>query len=157
MTTQKTIQEAIQDGLQAMTDFDDADVTINDWDVLDQGIGASPYCIIQNADDWASEQQTMTATGTWNIPVDLVVKVDIQTWSTALNAFRDTLDNIITAVNSTTGTIRSAGNTAGVDIKRVRPAGGIGYIYDRYIPPEQQNEATPAFVYQTLIFETELF
>ncbi len=152
--TEKTIQEAFQTALRALSNFADADVTINDWSVLDGSVDNAPYVIIENADDWDSVQQTVTAVDNMRIPFTLVVKLAADTWKTALDNFRDARQAIKDCFQ---GTGRSAFGYAGVYIPRIRPDGPVGYIYSPDVDPEQQPYATPLFISQRMIAEVEEF
>ncbi len=149
--SEQTIQEAFQTALQALVDFADASVTINDWSVLDGATENAPYVIIENSDDWDALQETVTGVDNWHIPFTLAVKLASDTWETALNNFRDTRQNIITAFR--TGNARSAFGQAGVYIPRLRPDGPVGYIYSPDVDPEQQPYATPLFISQRIVAE----
>lgn len=144
-----TIQQGIQAAIQAMSEFDNADVTINDWTVLDQPNEGAPYVIIESSDDFASTQDTVTPETTWFIPVTLYEY--FTEWSTALNNLRTRRQAIIDKINS--GNQRSAGGLAGTSVRSVRSGGPIGYVYDRYIAEDQVADAMPIFLSQQIIFE----
>jgi len=149
-----TIQEAFQSALQALSRFEDSDVVINSWEVLDQSTDNAPYVIIENSDDWDSLQETVTVTNNYRLPFTLVVKLAADTWTIAMNNFRDTRQAIIDAF---TGSGRSAFGQAGVYVQRIRPDGPIGYIYSPDVDPEQQPYATPLFVSQRIIADIVQF
>jgi len=153
--SEETIQEALQAGFQAMSAFADADVVINNWDILDNSVENAPYVIIENADGFVSMQDTVIARNDFVIPFTLVVKLGADSWTTALLSFRDTRQAVIDAMN--TGTLRTAGGQAGINIRRVRNDGPIGYIYPPYVTPEEAAESTPLFVSQRLVAECEEF
>ena len=154
--SEKTIQEAFQTILQALSIFEDNDVVINDWSVLDISTDNAPYVIIENSDDWSSRRDNVTATDDWRIPFTLAVKLGAETWKTALDNFRDARQAILDTMNAD-GTARSAGGQAGVDIQVIRPDGPKGYIYSPDVDPEQQPYATPLFVSQRMILEVKEF
>ncbi len=149
--SEKAIQEAMQDAFQAMAAFGDADVVINDWTILDQSSLNGPYVIIENSDEWGSTQDTSQEINLWHIPFILIER--FIEWSTTLDAFRDSRQAIVDAVNA--GTFRSAGGTSGVNIRNIRPGGDIDYLYDQYIEPGMQANMLPVFVVQTIIAEVE--
>lgn len=150
MATEKQLQEGIQDSVQAIATFANSNVTINEWDLLDQPIANAPYFIIGNADEWLSEQDTVTVAGGWEIPATLVVAFD--DWKESLDAFRDARQAIIDKFGEV-GTARSAGGYEGVNIRRLRPAGPISYI----TADPDDNTALPVFITQIFVFEIELF
>lgn len=152
--SEATIQSGIQAVIQAMTEFSDGDVVINDWSILDQGNSAAPYVIIENADEFVSRQDAPSDQTTWQIKITLIEKfID---WDTTLNYFRTRRQAIIDKINAV-GTARSAGGLAATTIDVVRSGGPIGYIYNRYIPDDQLAEAMPDFISQLIILETEEF
>lgn len=154
MATEKQIQEAVQTALLSMSEFDAGDVTINDFDVMDKAADNAPYAIIMNSENFDSRQDTKTVTGTWNVQIRLVVKLAELTWKTALDNFRDARQAIVDKI---AGSVRSGNTLPGLDIKRVYAGGGLNFIYDGYVDAETLANATPAFVSQDLILESELF
>lgn len=148
-----TIQQGIQTAIQAMTEFADTDVFINNWDWLDQSSANAPYVNIENSDDFTSDQVTQSANTVWNIPVNLIEA--FSDWDTTLNNFRTRRQAIIDKINS--GTVRTAGGLAATNVRRVRNDGSIYYIYDKNIPDDQLRDALPSFIGQRLILETEEF
>jgi hypothetical protein len=102
--SEATIQLGIQAALRAMSEFEDADIVINDWSVLDQSSSAAPYVIIENADDFTSRQDTVTPVTRWEIPLTLIERFD--DWQPALDNLRTRRQAIIDKINS--DDIRSA-------------------------------------------------
>ena len=151
--SETTIQTGIQTAIRAMSEFDNADVVINDWSILDQSSSAAPYVIIENADEFTSKQDTVTPDNTWQIQVTLIERFD--NWKSSLDNLRTRRQAIIDKIN--TDTIRSAGGLANVTIDEVRAGGPIGYIYNRYLTDEQMAEALPAFLSQLIILSAEEF
>ena len=68
--SEKLIQEGIQDAIQAMDAYANADVVINDWTILDQADSAAPYVIIENSDTFKAPQTAGDPSRTWEIPVN---------------------------------------------------------------------------------------
>jgi hypothetical protein len=153
--SEQTIQEAFADALRDLKEFEDADVTINDWSRLDDSMDDAPYVIIENSDDFDSRRETTTATDDFNIPMVLAVKLGADTWKEAMDGFRDARQAILDMVNSDNG--RSAFGQVGVYVDRVRPDGPIGYIYPPDVDQEQLAYATPLFVSQRIIAQIKEF
>src|SRR3990172_3587395 len=152
--SEQTIQEAFQSALQALSRFEDSDIVINNFEVLAQSPDTAPYVIIENSDDWESLQETVTVTNNSRLPFTLVVKLAADTWTVAMNNFRDTRQAIKDAF---TGSGRSAFGQDGVYVQRIRPDGPIGYIYSPDVDPDQQPYATPLFVSQRIIADIVQF
>jgi len=152
--TEQTLQEAFRDAFRALNRFEDLDVTINDWSVLDIATVNAPYIIIENSDDWESLQQTTTTTNNYRLPFTLFVKLAADNWKTALDNFRDVRQAVIDACADTG---RSAFGNAGVQVTRLRPEGPMGYVYPNDIDPEQVPYATPLFLSQRIIAEVNEF
>jgi len=151
--TEKSVQEGIQTSLRSMSEFADADIVINDWTILDNSTSKAPYVLIENADEFDSRQDSVTANTRWQVKITLI---EVFTkWSTTLNNLRTRRQAIIDKINAV-GTARSAGQTA-TTIDRVYSLGPIGYIYDSYIPEDQIEEALPAYVTQAIGLDVEEF
>lgn len=149
--TETTIQAAIQTAFQAMDEFADADVIINDWDVLDQSSANAPYALIENSDDFESRQDTQTPENKWYIPANIIVRwID---WKTSYDALRVLRDAVIAKINS--DTVRAAGGLAGVNLRTIRNDGKQYYIYDPYA--SNPEESLPIFLAHRLILEVEEF
>ena len=151
--SEANIQSGIKTALQAMTEFEDADIVVNDWGILDQSSLSAPYVIIEDADDFTSDQDTETPKNLWSMPITLIER--FTDWTTTLNNLRTRRQAIIDKINS--GTVRSAGGLAGTNLRRVRNDGPIGRIYPAYIPEGQAQDALPAFLSQRIILEVEAF
>jgi len=155
--SEATIMSGLATAIKAMAEFEDADVVVNDWEILDKSTAGAPFVIIENAEDFTSRQDVPTPQTSWQILVTLVEK-----FVNAKSSFQTTFSNlgtrrqaIIDKINSTN--IRSAGGLSGVNIPEVRGAGGFSYIYPAYLSPEQRAEATPDFVAQRIILVCEEF
>lgn len=151
--SEATVQAGIQDTLQAMSQFADADVTINDWSILDQGTSAAPYVIIRNANQFTARKDTYTANTKWDIPIELYER--FTDWPTTLNALRDDRQAIIDAFNANSS-VRSAG-LSGVTVDEIRAASDVTEVYPPGIDPRQQPDALPMFVAQLFILTAEEF
>lgn len=146
------IQQGIQTQIRAMAEFADADVVINNWGILDQSVENAPYVIISNSDTFRSKQDVKTAETTWEIPVTLFEA--FTDWETTENNFRTRRQAIIENFNAV-GDARSADGLDAVTVDEIRSEGPITPYYGVYLTDEQMAEATPQFLYQTLIFSTE--
>jgi hypothetical protein len=149
--TEKARAESIQDSLQSMTEFTDAQVTINDNTVLDakgsMAEGAN-YAIIYTSDTFRSVQRTRVPETDWNIPVLLVVV--FETWEQAFTALRDLRDAVLAEFNSMSESNRTSD---GAYISEIRSEGNIQAIYDSFV--DFENEQVPDFLGQRIVFITE--
>ena len=150
--SEKTIQEGIQATIQALAAFDNADVVINDWDVLDQSTAQAPYVIIQNTDDPIITMQTLSGNMAWSIPVTLIER--FTDWKETLNNFRTRRQAIFDTYNAA-GTARSAGGIEAVDIHTIRTDGPIENLYDPDMPDDLLDPSSPIFITQRFIFEVD--
>lgn len=147
------IQQGIQDTLQAMTEFADASVVINDWSILDGPMTGAPYVIITDANNFTARQDTRTPNTKWEIVITLFEQ--FTDWPTTLNNLRARRQAIIDAFNAS-GTARSAGLTA-VTIDEIRAGSDITEWYDHYIPQGQLPESSPVCLSQVMILTAEEF
>ncbi len=154
MATEKQLQEAIQTTIQALDFFDDLDVVINDWEILDQPSQQAPYVVIQNSDEFTARQDTATQTTRYTIKGWLVVELASRSWKDAYDELRDVRQAIGDAF---VGSARSAGGLAGVMITAVHSLSDIGFIYAQGVDPEIQPDAIPQFLTQMLGFDVEQF
>lgn len=152
--TEATIQAGIQDVIQSMIEFANADVVINDWGILDQSSSDAPYVLITSADNFTSRQDVTTAETTYEIPVMLIER--FTDWKETYDNLTTRRDAILTKFNAV-GTARSADGLTATTVDVIRPAGEITQLYDSYLSPEELAEALPTFIAQTLIFEVTEF
>lgn len=148
--TEATIQAGIQDVIQSMSEFANADVIINDWGIFDQPNVHAPYVLITSADNFISRHDAPTAETTYEIPVMLVER--FTDWKETYDNLTTRRDALLTKFNAA-GTARSANGIAATTVDVIRPDGPIAYLYNAYLSPEELAEALPEFVAQTLIFE----
>jgi hypothetical protein len=153
MTTEATIQTALQGIIQGMAAFADADVVINDFSVFDRAIAGAPYAIISAADDFDSRQDTQTPNTTWWIKLTLVE--EWTEWSTALDNLVTRRQAIIDELN--TDDNRTADGIAGFDIPSIRNDGPILAWYEPYVSADEAPEAMPVFLFQDLLLECKEF
>ena len=146
------IAQGLQTIIRAMSEFADADVTINGWDILDQTVLSAPYVIISTADAVDSRRDVTTANTKWEISVTLFE--NFTDWQTTLNNFRARRQALIDEFNEV-GTNRSAGGLAATAIDRIRSEGRIDPYYNPYLDEEMRMEAMPIFLYQRLLFSVE--
>ena len=151
--SEKTIAEGIQDALQAMDEFADDDVVINDWGILDQDTASAPYVIIKTSDIFSSVQNTKEPETTWEIPLMLIEDLRSVDYETALTNLRTHRQAIIDKINSTN--IRSAGGEDSVTVDRVYSGSEIEEIPDLY--NANTNEAEPVFLAQLILLTVEEF
>lgn len=156
MATELSIEQAVQNTLQALSSFEDQDVTINDWNVLDEPTAKSPWAIVVTSDDFDSRQDTTTATTDYTVPVWLVVDLTGQTWEEAYNQLRDVRQEIVDTFNAV-GTARSAGGLDGVNLVRIFAMSEITYIYPQNVNPDLTPDTLPDYVTQMIGFEFEQY
>ena len=148
------VQAAIQTTIQAMSEFADADVVINDWGIFDQSSLAAPYALITNAENIVSRVDTKSETCTYTIAVILVER--FTNWKESMDNLRTRRQALVNAYTGQT-TARSAGGLSGTNITAVRTDGPIGFEYDRGLTAEQMAVALPAYLVQKLAFDCEEF
>jgi hypothetical protein len=148
------IQEGIQDVIQAMDEFSNADVVINDYAPFDFSSLEAPYVIIENSDEMESTQDGFSPNTTWNIQIILIERfID---WETTQNNFRTRRQAIIDEFNSE-GNARSAGGLEATNIKSIRTGTPVLEWYDPMLAENQRTNALPVFLFQRLILVTEEF
>lgn len=149
--TEKARAESIQDALQSMTDFTDAQVTLNDNSVLDAkgaALSGANYAIVYTSDTFRSVQRTREPETDWDIPVLLVVQ--FKTWEDALNDLRDLRQAVIDEFNLNSESNRTSD---GAFISEIRSEGAVQAIYDAFV--DFENEQVPDYLGQRVLFITE--
>ena len=149
--SEQAIQLGIQAALQAMPEFEDADVVINDWSPLDNYVGKSPYVIIENADNFTARQDTHVPNTIWEEKATLIEP--FSEWKKTLDNLRTRRQAIIDKIN--TAPVRSAGGLQSVTIDEIRASTNITAYLDPYTPNEMLQEAMPIYLMQTLILVCE--
>lgn len=151
--SEKTLQEGIQESIQAMTEFGNADVIINDWSFIDQPRENAPVVLIEDSDTFLSRQDSQTANERWDIPINLFEAFQQYDggWKPTLDNFRDRRQAIVEKIR---GTIRSPGGGS-VTIDVIRNDSSITPYYDAYVTEENIAEAIPIYIYQRIILECE--
>jgi len=146
------IQSGFATLFRALATYADADVTINDWGVLDNSNAGAPFIIIETADQFESRSDSQTPVTDWTIIVWLIAS--FSDWDTSLNAFQANRQEIIDTLNA--GNAGSAGGLESVYVSRI--AGGEKqYIYDRYGDPQHDPEALPQYIAQRLAVDVQEF
>lgn len=151
--SEATIQSGLQTAIQAMSEFASADVVINDWGILDQSTGNAPYVLIENSDDFSSEQDTQEPVTVWSIPITLIEA--FTDWETSLNNLRTRRQAIIDKINSSD--IRTAGGLEATNIRRIYNDGPITPVEERGMSDIEREYAVPVFLTQRIILEAEEF
>ena len=149
--TEVARMESIQDSLQSMDEFTDAQVVINDNSVLDIGgsaVAGQNYAIIYNSDNFISRQDSRTPQTNYDILVMLVVS--FENWKETLDDFRALRQAVLDEFNSTSEDNRVAD---GVHIPEIRAETPIEGIFDAFIDFDQ--DSVPDYLSQRLIFVTE--
>ncbi len=145
------IQQGLQTLIQAMSEFENVDVVLNDYTVLDQWVGKAPYVIISNADTFVSRQDVVTPETRWEIVITLVEF--FEDWETTLNSIRTRRQALIDEINSDGG--RSAGGLEAVDISELRSSTPITPRFPTYV--ENTSEMEPVYLFQDIIAVCEEF
>lgn len=144
--TEKSLQEAIQDTLQALTEFKENSVTINDWSKLDGSTKEGPYAIVVNSDTFRNNA-TYDTKSYWEIKVELWLPFDTK-WIDSLDEFRDMREAVL---GGFVGAART-GSMDSVDIKEIRNDGPITYL-----GAEDAPDAIPSYIFQSVVFVCEEF
>jgi hypothetical protein len=152
--TEQALQEGLQDIIQALSDFSPADVTINDWDVLDLPGASGPFFIIGNSDDFSSVPG-ISERGFYEIPGDLIHYIADKSWKVGADGFRDARQAIRTTINA--GDNSTVDGLATIYISEMRAGTPIGYLYQYGVDPELEPDAVPMYLIQSLIFRVEMF
>ena len=95
--TEKAVQESFQGYFQGLDSYASADVTINDYSVLEDPRDGGPFIVIENSDDFDSLQENYSPENQYNI--NLLLLVPFTTDASAMNNFRDYRQEIIDGFN----------------------------------------------------------
>ena len=149
--SEATIMAGLQTAIQAMEEFKNADVVINDWDVLSQTGAKSraPFVIIESSDDFESRQDVQTPETTWNIKVTLIEGFG-KRWKTTLDNLQTRRQAIIDKIND--DDIRSAGGLDATTIDTITAGSPITEIWNKY-ELEVSEAVPPDWLAQLLILE----
>jgi len=135
------IQGAIQGAIQALSTFDEADVTLGDFRVL--GSGSPPYAVILPGSfrggrpgDWSQVQFV------WRHPVEVWERFTGDDYSALVTA----RENVVAQLQA----YPTLGGLAGVSLSTVVEAGEPIFLYQR----GQTQDSLPAFVGSRLVVET---
>lgn len=141
--SEATIQTSIQTALQALDEFADDDVFIDDWERLDGPTVNAPYAQILTAADYDQRQDSREVVVTWGIPVVLYVRwLDWQESLQELCALREV---VMGAFRNDGGALDSA--SSDLIVTRVQSGGDI----DEYFAPyglRTSDEQLPTFLLQ---------
>lgn len=151
------IASAIQSRIQGLDQFASADVTLNDWDILDGPVSGAPYVIIETADEFEITQPTRVRNETYAIIVRLFEHfID---WGTAKEAFKVTRQAVIDEFMPppTTDPTATPGGE-GYMLTAIGAGSAIEEVYDKSVTTEADLAgATPYFLSQVIIFDMETF
>jgi hypothetical protein len=165
--SEKLIQEALRDTLEAMSIFDGGDGTfsvfdkgdvyINDFTWLDAPNERAPYILIENAGEFDASLDTVSSSRIWNIPVTLIER--FTDYPETLNGLRDHRQMILDELDKDPALrwVGRDGMERGGNVRRIRSNEPIEYLYDRSIPDNLASEATPIFASHRMTFEIEEF
>lgn len=149
-----SIQTAAQATIQSIAAFSSADVTINDWRILDGSVANAPYVIIESADEFTSDQTVMTPDTRWTMKLWLFER--FTEWKTTLDNFTVRRQAIIDEFNEV-GSNRSAGGAAATDANPIRSGSPIQPYYDPQTPASLIQESDPIYLYQLLLLDVREF
>lgn len=136
-----TIQGAIQDLIQALATFDDADVTLGDFRVL--GSGSPPYAIILPGSFRGARS------GDWS-QVQFVWRHSVEVWERFAG---DDYSAMVTARANVVAQLQAyptLNGLAGVSLSTVVEAGEPLFLWQR----GQARDSVPSFVGSRLVVET---
>jgi hypothetical protein len=139
---------AMKATFRAMSDFQDADVVIGDYGILDGPLDNAPYILIEKG-GFTSSQQTQTPNTDWEIPTLLIVRfVD---WPTSIVDLMTREQAIIDRFN-VVGSNRSPGAVSAVTINAhtIRSDGEFLPLYDKFA---DTTVSLPDYLTQRIIFE----
>jgi len=148
--SEKAIAEALQDTFQALKTYENADVVINDWSILNRSFANAPFIHIETAGEFEARKDTYNDQTTWNIPVTLLVRYKNN--EDAYNDFRKYRQEILDTMNSDGN--RSAG-LSGVTIDIIHSDGEIMEVFNKEV--ENPEYAIPDLIAQRMIFVVEEF
>jgi len=148
--SEKSIAEALQDTFQALETYENADVVINDWSILNRSFLCAPFIHIETAGEFEARKDTYNDQTTWNIPVTLLVRYKNN--EDAYNDFRKYRQEILNTMN--TDGNRSAGLNA-VTIDIIYSDGGIDGVFNKEV--QNPEYAIPDLIAQRMIFVAEEF
>lgn len=155
--TELQVMSGLQTILQAMSEFEDAEVTINDWAVLDGEMGGSGryarYAILRTSDDIRARQDVYDANTGWNVLVGLYV--EFEDWDTSFTNFRTLRQAVVDKMN--TGNSRSAGGLEAFSIDEIRNQGPITPYYPPTVAIADRPFSTPDYLMQWLVFDSTEF
>jgi hypothetical protein len=151
--SEATIASGIQTILQGMSEFSSADVSINDWGILDGERNQAPFAIIVTADDFTATFQTNTGNRSWAIPVLLFE--DWVDWDTTLVAFKTTRQAIIDKFNTSGGNQVSAGGLEATQITAMRSNSPIEPYFLPYNAANLTGESQPDYLVQEIVFDVD--
>lgn len=150
----QTIVRATQ--LNGANAFQSSSVVIDDWDYLDQPIVNEPFCNIETpallSNDYSNTLRCDTSR--WQIRLTLVKP--FEDWHITRPLLRKLRTAVVSGFND--GNNRSLGTLAEttetfVQVIRDEFPDSFLEIYDRYVKPEEQQEALPAYLGLPLLFE----
>lgn len=143
--TESILQGALKAIIQGLTEFATDDVTINDWNMLDQPMNQSPYFIVKTSEEFTVREMD----GTWVIQGQLIVGFeDMQAYTELQNARQEIIDTFTDPASSA-----STLGLDGVQVTEIRALSGILPLY----ADNEGSLATPVFIYQEIAFNVETF
>lgn len=153
---EKDIQEAVQDTLQSMSEFDDAEVVINDWHVVDMARDTGRRIVIKTADSFESTQDSQSGIDRLTVLVGLFEPFQQSNygWKPTMDNFRDGREAIVEKFRDGFRSPASSA-TRTVTINTISNDGPIVPYYDQYVPEEYEQEQLPVYLYQWLAMDVE--
>ena len=150
--TEAQIQAAMQDAFQAMSEFDDSEVVINDWSVFDTKKVGGARVLIHTSQTDRFVMRTSVPQNEWTIPVMLiepfVVEKASPPWVQTYNNVVTRRDAIMTKFSGTDGA--SELGKAGLMLDEIRSVSIVRYYWT-------DQEVYPLYILCNLEFDYETF
>ena len=148
--SETTIQASIQSKLRALPEFNDDDVVIADWSMLDGPIASAPYARIMPADDFTWRQDTREVIVSWTIPV--VLYVEFFQWAGSYAEMVTLRQAVLNAFDGDDSSLDASGYAMLTQMSAGTP---IGYYYPPYISDQNDPEALPMALFQVIAFAVQ--
>lgn len=149
--SESSLTTALQKELQTLTSvFSSTDVVINDWSILDGPSENSPYILIENSDQFDTNNLQTDGTILWRIPFWIINRfID---WKTSLPSFQSYRDSVLTHL-SHPGDFLDSSAVLAWGVRGFQNDGDVVGIYDRYT--QNDSEALPVFHAQRILLLVE--
>ena len=149
--TELARREDIQTVLQTMDEFDNADVTLGDYSVLDGSIHSAPYCIVESAEVFELDLTGEISTVSITYDIDVVLFVQFIGWRKTAQSISEIRYKIMEKFSNDSGVLPNEGDIS-VQLRNISNGSPIDSWPVLYSAPKNKAEATPSFLYQALTF-----